>query len=82
MSHDRVFRVTLSCAVKASNPIEASHLLTQMVGKPGFDQFQVTDDEGQTNVVDLGLLFKMGILRTEAPTPEESEAEPETETPV
>ncbi|BBI61719.1 hypothetical protein [Vreelandella sulfidaeris] len=67
MSQDRVYRVTLSGAVQARNPIEASHLFCQQVGKQGFDQFQVTDDQGRTNIVDLGLLFETGILRMEAP---------------
>lgn len=59
---NQVFRVTLTGALQASNPIEAAHLFSQHVGQPGFDKFQVTDSQGEQNVVDINLLVKMGIL--------------------
>lgn len=80
MSSDRVFRVSLNANVKASNPIEAVHLFSQTVGRPGFDQFQVIDDQGDTNVVDMGLLFKMGILRVEQPAEDSQEASNQSDT--
>ncbi|MFP3343911.1 hypothetical protein R0J87_15535 [Halomonas sp. SIMBA_159] len=64
---NQVFRVTMTGVVQASNPIEAAHLFAQSVGQPGFDKFQVADSEGQQNVVDMGLLFKMGILKVQEP---------------
>ncbi len=59
---NQVFRVTVSGVLQAGNPIEAAHLFSQAVGQPGFDKFQVTDDQGEQNVVDINLLVKMGLL--------------------
>lgn len=64
---NQIFRVTMTGAVQATNPIEAAHLFAQSVGQPGFDKFQVADSEGEQNVVDMGLLFKMGILKVQEP---------------
>lgn len=77
---DRAFRVSLTGTLKASNEIEAAHLFTQVAGRPGFDKFQVTDDQGETHVVDLSLLIKMGVLKFEAPADQEEAVEAVEET--
>lgn len=63
-----VFRITMTAAVQANNPIEAAHLFARNAGQEGFDKFSVTDPSGNTHVVDLGLLFKMGLLKVEEDT--------------
>ncbi|MFP5300008.1 hypothetical protein R2R70_02180 [Cobetia sp. SIMBA_158] len=60
-----VFRITMTAAVQANNPIEAAHLFARNAGQEGFDKFSVTDPNGVSHVVDLGLLFKMGLLKVE-----------------
>lgn len=67
---NQTFRVTLTAALQANNPIEAAHLFSQAVGQSGFDKFQVTDAEGELNIVDINLLVKMGILTIEPPKAE------------
>lgn len=79
MSQDRVFRVSLTGTLKANNEVEAAHLFTQVAGRPGFDKFQVTDEQGETHVVDLGLLIKMGVLKFETPAEQVEAAEPDPE---
>lgn len=80
---DQAFRVTLTGVLKAGNPVEAAHLFTQVAGRPGFDKFQVADEQGETHVVDMGLLVKMGVLKFEESKaqmePEETEAVEEVE---
>lgn len=72
-----VFRISMTAAVQANNPIEAAHLFARNAGQEGFDKFNVTDANGVSHVVDLGLLFKMGLLKVEEPQVEESVAETE-----
>lgn len=72
MSQRRTFKVTLSGTLSATNPIEAAHLFTQLAGRPGFDKFQVVNESGETNIVDIGLLINMGVLKFDQP--EASEA--------
>ena len=71
------FRVTLTATVPASNPVEAAHVFTRHAGQPGLDKFSVVDAAGESHVVDMGLLVKLGVLKFEEPAPEEASEAPE-----
>ena len=73
----QVYQVTLSVAVRAENPLNATLVFGQVMGQPGADKFQVTDAQGKTYHVDFGLLQELGLFNQQ-PQPEETEQPQET----
>lgn len=58
----QVYQVTLSVAVRADNPLNATLVFGQVMGQPGADKFQVADAQGKTYHVDFGLLQELGLF--------------------
>ena len=61
------FSVALTSRVAATDPVHAAMTLIELIGRRGADLFVVTDEStGEQFHVDLGLLSRLGLLKTDA----------------